>query len=117
MRSASCRTLQAGSLRSPKSSGRVELVAGDPSQLKKADQSFFDQVIRTGCASRDPDDGVTAREPISCDHLTFFVQIVVFDFVGRKKARGIKHEISWQSFFAHLGKMRSVRAIVAADDE
>ena len=41
MHSVNCRTLQAGSLRSPKSSGRVELVAGDPSQLKKADQSFL----------------------------------------------------------------------------
>ena len=45
------------------------------------------------------------------------MQIIVFDLVARKKPRGVEHKIGRQFFFAHLGEMRCVRAVVAADDK
>src|SRR6266566_7894463 len=101
----------------PTLGGGVEFVAGDPAQLKKPDQCFFDQIVWAGCASRDSDDSRAVRQPVSRDYFTLLMQIIVFDLVARKKARGVEHKIGRQFFFAHLGKMRCVRAIVAANNK
>src|SRR5438477_3133318 len=45
------------------------------------------------------------------------MQIIMFDLVTRNKPRGVENEVSRQLFFAHLGKMRCVRAVVTANDK
>src|SRR5437762_10099134 len=97
--------------------GGVEFVARDPAQLKKPDQRFFNQVVRTGGAGRDANNSRATRQPVSRNYFRLLVQIIVFDLIARKKPRGVEHKIGRQFFFAHLGEMRCVRAVVAANDK
>src|SRR5471030_331970 len=60
--------------------GRFELRSGDSAQLKKTDERFFDQVVRTRCARRNADDHRPARQPILCNHFALGVEIVMLDF-------------------------------------
>src|SRR5438477_13172941 len=73
--------------------GGVEFVAGDPAQLKKPDQRFFDHVVRTGGAGRDANDSRSMRQPVSRNHFRLLMQIIVFDLVARKKPGGVEHKI------------------------
>src|SRR5207248_358048 len=97
--------------------GELELLARDAAQFEKADQSFFDQIVRTRRTGGNADDGRTIRKPEVRNHFAFFVQIVMLDLVEREQARSVQDKIGRQFFLAHLREVRSVRAVVAANNE
>src|SRR2546430_13365645 len=88
--------------------GELELVARNSAELKKTNQSFLDQVIRTRRAGGDSDNRRSGRQPEMGNDFAFLVQIVMLDLVLRHQPRRVEHEISRQLFLAHFGEVRRV---------
>ena len=103
-------------IRSPARRG-IQLLDADTAQLKKPDKGFFDQVVGAGRAGRDPDHDRPFGQPFVRDYFATLVQIEVENFLVRDQPAGVKDEIGRQLFFAHLGQVRGVGAVVAADDQ
>src|SRR4029077_13166048 len=95
---------------------QLELVARNAAQLKKADQCFFNQIVRARCARSDPNDSGLVRQPEMRNHFALLVQVVMFDLGSRNQSRGVEHKIGWELFFAHFGEMGCVRTIITAHD-
>ena len=75
------RTVTRAGQRIELTSREFELLFRYAAELEQPNQGLFNQVVRTGCARRDPDDQPSVRKPIARDHLLLLVQIVVQDFV------------------------------------
>src|SRR6202011_3104268 len=95
----------------------LELLARNSAQLEKPDQSFLDQVVRTRRAGSDADDSRAGRKPEVRNDFALFMQIVMLDFIERDQPRRVQDKIGWQFFLAHFREVRSVRAVVTADDQ
>src|SRR5437879_1228157 len=95
----------------------LELRARNSAELKQANERLFNQVVRTGCAGGDADNGAAVWQPISRDDFALLMQIVMLDLVAREQTRGVEHKIGGQLFLAHFGEVRSIRAVVTAHDE
>src|SRR5438132_11297203 len=61
--------------------GELELLPKNSAELEKPDQRFLDQVVRAGSAGGDANDSRTIRKPEVRNDFSFFVQIVMLDFV------------------------------------
>src|SRR5256885_17007665 len=94
-----------------------EFFAANAAQLVKPDQRFFDQIIRAGGAGGNPDNDLSCRQPVPRDDFFALVQIVMKNLFVRDETSCVADKISRQFFFAHLSEMRSVRAVVAADED
>src|SRR5256886_14170483 len=97
--------------------GELELLARDSAQLEQSDQSFLDQVVRTRRAGSDANDGRSGWKPKMRNDFAFFVKIVMLDFAAGEQARSVQDKIGRQFFLAHFREVRSVRAVVAANDK
>src|SRR5438128_7144681 len=97
--------------------GELELLARNSAQLEKPNQSFLDQVVRTRGAGGDADNGGARRKPEVGNHFAFFGQIVMLDFIAREKPRSVQDKIGRQFFLAHFREVRSVRAVVTANNK
>ncbi len=97
--------------------GELELLARNSAQLEKPNQSFLDQVVGTRRAGGDADDGGARRKPEVRNHFAFFGQIVMLDFIAREKPRSVQDKIGRQFFLAHFREVRSVRAVVTANNK
>src|SRR6266849_2519359 len=64
----------------------LEFRARNSAEFKQANERLFNQIVRTGCAGGDADNGAAVWQPISRDDFALLMQIVMLDLVAREQA-------------------------------
>src|SRR5213079_2561470 len=94
-----------------------QLLNRDSLQFTQAADRVLDQVVGAGCPGGDADGDFSRRQPVAGRDFLLLVEVVMNDELVGDHLGGVLDEIGCQDLLAHLGKVRSVGRVVAADHD